>query len=79
MCLKMERKSRIVMVSAVHVCRIRVCNIVHTICVSVAVFTDEEEVELDKEMGKLGSDNPEDIDRNMWAAEEEQEDTKVGG
>jgi midasin len=32
--------------------------------------------DLDKEMGELGVDNPEQIDRNMWVPEEEQDETE---
>jgi len=29
-------------------------------------------------MGQLGSDQPEELDRNMWAEEDETENEKVG-
>ena len=37
----------------------------------------EEGEELDKEMGELGMDNPEEIERNLWVPEEDQDETEV--
>ena len=39
--------------------------------------TGQDWEDLDKEMGELGGDNPEQIDRNMWVPEEEQDETEV--
>ena len=38
---------------------------------------EEVEDEEDKQMGQLGGDQPEELDRNMWAEEEEKENEKV--
>ena len=40
------------------------------------LFAAEDE-DLDKQMGELGSEEPEHLDRNMWAPEEDEEEEKV--
>ena len=39
------------------------------------MYTEEEE-DYDKEMGDLGNENNEQIDTNLWAPEEQQEESE---
>ena len=39
------------------------------------MYTEKEE-DYDKEMGELGNENDEQIDRNLWAPEEQQEQSE---
>ena len=49
----------------------------HSVATFKPLIAGEEEAEYDKEMGQLGEDDPEHIDRNMWVPEEEQDDNEV--
>lgn len=41
------------------------------------MYAGEEEEDYDKEMGKLGKENQEQIDWNMWAPEQDQQQEEV--